>query len=370
MTVVRCAWAGHPDLRDYHDEEWGVPVHEESRLFELLSLEGAQAGLSWLTVLRRRDGYRAAFAGFDPDVVARFTPQDVDRLLSDPGIIRHRGKVESVVANAAAVVALRESGRTLDGLLWGAVHGRPRTRDGPPSPSLVDTGVGRAESGAEAPGVPVRGPDDVLLADAGGGPRQRPRPHLLPPRRTGRRSVAALTRRSGARGPRIGSGTRTGGQLMVTTSDCLTTTLPSVASRCTVAVVSPAAGVPDSVAVPFGPGVKVRPASVRGTTAFTLVVLRAGAVVTAKEPGVPVVKLTPSDDVMPNTDSVNAWAAPGPSPLSATRVKVYTPGVGSPPSRAVPLPPGPSRSEAGRLGDEMVATGLPWDFTVNLRVLP
>ncbi len=126
-TVTRCRWADHAEMRAYHDEEWGVPVHDDSRLFELLTLEGAQSGLSWLTVLRRRDGYRSAFAGFDPATVAGFTARDVDRLLEDPGIIRHRGKVESTVSNAAAVVALHQAGDSLDGLLWAVVDGRPRT---------------------------------------------------------------------------------------------------------------------------------------------------------------------------------------------------------------------------------------------------
>ncbi len=92
----------------YHDEEWGVPVHDERRLFEMLTLEGAQAGLSWSTILRKRDGYRAAFAGFDPEAVARFTPARIERLLADPSIVRNRAKVTSTVANAAAVLRIRE----------------------------------------------------------------------------------------------------------------------------------------------------------------------------------------------------------------------------------------------------------------------
>ena len=123
-------------MQAYHDEEWGVPEHDDRRLFELLTLEGAQSGLSWLTVLRRRDGYRSAFAAFDPSAVARFTARDVDRLLEDPGIIRHRGKVESTVSNAAAVVALQEAGDSLDGLLWSAVGGHPRTPDRPAGEQL------------------------------------------------------------------------------------------------------------------------------------------------------------------------------------------------------------------------------------------
>ena len=116
-------------MRAYHDEEWGVPEHDEHRLLELVTLEGAQAGLSWLIVLRRRSGYRDAFAGFDPDVIAGFTEKVVDRLVDDPGIIRHRGKIASVVSNARALLALREAGRSLDELLWSFVDGTPIVRD-------------------------------------------------------------------------------------------------------------------------------------------------------------------------------------------------------------------------------------------------
>jgi DNA-3-methyladenine glycosylase I len=107
----------------YHDDEWGVPLHGERELFELLTLEGAQAGLSWSTILRKREGYRAAFQGFDPERVARFDERDVERLLSDPGIVRNRLKVESTIANARAVVEL-DGG--FDELLWSFVGGSPR----------------------------------------------------------------------------------------------------------------------------------------------------------------------------------------------------------------------------------------------------
>ncbi len=134
--VTRCSWSEHDELRTYHDEEWGVPVHDDTRLFELLTLEGAQSGLSWLIVLRRRDGYRAAFSGFDPRTVARYTSRDVDRLVEDPGIIRHRGKIESVVSNAAAVLELQEHGGSLDDLLWSFVDGRPQLREWPADSQL------------------------------------------------------------------------------------------------------------------------------------------------------------------------------------------------------------------------------------------
>jgi DNA-3-methyladenine glycosylase I len=122
----RCAWvSADPLYLAYHDEEWGVPVHDERRLFEMLVLEGAQAGLSWITILKRREGYRKAFSGFDPEKVARFTPARIEKLLLDPGIIRNRAKVESAVANARAVLALRDA-EGLDPLLWSFVGGRPR----------------------------------------------------------------------------------------------------------------------------------------------------------------------------------------------------------------------------------------------------
>lgn len=109
----------------YHDEEWGMPSHDDLHLFEMLTLEGAQAGLSWSTILRKREGYRRAFAGFDPSVVARFGPRDVERLLSDPGIVRNRLKVESTVWNAARVLEVQDEVGSLDAYLWGFVGGEP-----------------------------------------------------------------------------------------------------------------------------------------------------------------------------------------------------------------------------------------------------
>jgi DNA-3-methyladenine glycosylase I len=127
VTPVRCEWApvGDPLYLAYHDEEWGVPLHDDRRLFELLVLEGAQAGLSWATILHKRDGYRRAFAGFDAASVARFGPRDVERLLADPGIVRNRLKVESAVANARAVLDIQEEHGSLDAYLWGLVGGAP-----------------------------------------------------------------------------------------------------------------------------------------------------------------------------------------------------------------------------------------------------
>jgi DNA-3-methyladenine glycosylase I len=127
LVRTRCEWAGSDPLSvAYHDDEWGVPLHDDRALFELLTLEGAQAGLSWMTILKRREGYRAAFAGFDIDRVASFGTADVERLLGDAGIIRNRAKVASTIANAQATQAVREEFGSLDAYLWGFVGGTPR----------------------------------------------------------------------------------------------------------------------------------------------------------------------------------------------------------------------------------------------------
>jgi DNA-3-methyladenine glycosylase I len=121
----RCDWVpeGDPLYVAYHDEEWGVPSHDDRHLFELLTLEGAQAGLSWATILRKRPGYRAAFAAFDPAEVAGFDERDVERLLRDPGIVRNRLKVESAVMNARQVLAVQAEFGSLDTYLWRFVDG-------------------------------------------------------------------------------------------------------------------------------------------------------------------------------------------------------------------------------------------------------
>jgi DNA-3-methyladenine glycosylase I len=123
----RCEWVPEvePLYVAYHDEEWGVPVHDDRELYELLTLEGAQAGLSWLTILRKRQGYREAFAGFDPEVVARFDGRKVERLLQDPGIVRNRLKVESAVSNAARILEVQEELGSFSAYLWGLVDGAP-----------------------------------------------------------------------------------------------------------------------------------------------------------------------------------------------------------------------------------------------------
>jgi DNA-3-methyladenine glycosylase I len=123
----RCGWVleGDPLYVAYHDQEWGVPSRDERHLFELLVLEGAQAGLSWSTILRKREGYKRAFAGFDPEAVARFGERDVERLVGDAGIVRHRGKIEAAIANARAALAVRDELGSLDAFLWSFVGGEP-----------------------------------------------------------------------------------------------------------------------------------------------------------------------------------------------------------------------------------------------------
>jgi len=129
--LERCWNSNDPAYVAYHDEEWGRPVTDERGLLERLCLEGFQSGLSWLTILRKRDGFRAAFADFDPEKVARFGKRDVERLLKNPGIVRHRGKIEAAVANARGTLTLREGGTPLPELVWShrpTKHRSPRRR--------------------------------------------------------------------------------------------------------------------------------------------------------------------------------------------------------------------------------------------------
>jgi len=124
--ACRCPWCGDDPLYvAYHDTEWGVPCHDERTLFEFLILEGAQAGLSWITILRKRENYRRAFDGFDVDKIARYGEQDVLRLLGDAGIVRNRLKIAAAIDNARATLALYEAGGNLNDLLWQFVEGRP-----------------------------------------------------------------------------------------------------------------------------------------------------------------------------------------------------------------------------------------------------
>jgi len=145
--LARPRWAASdPLLREYYDTEWGLPVRDERGLYERICLEGFQAGLSWATILRKRPAFRAAFAGFDPDAVAGFGEDDVERLLGDPGIVRHRGKIEAAVGNARATVALRAEGG-LPGLVWSfrpARTPRPRTFAEIPTRSPESEALSRA----------------------------------------------------------------------------------------------------------------------------------------------------------------------------------------------------------------------------------
>jgi len=128
--MTRCFGDGDPLYERYHDEEWGRPVTDERGLFERMSLEAFQSGLSWLTILRKRESFRAAFADFEPDAVARFGDDDVARLMADAGIVRNRAKIEATIANARATVALHADGGTLRELIWERY--RPAPRDAPP----------------------------------------------------------------------------------------------------------------------------------------------------------------------------------------------------------------------------------------------
>jgi DNA-3-methyladenine glycosylase I len=125
----RCGWADGASLLmlAYHDDEWGVPIHDDRALFEFLTLEGAQAGLSWNTILNKREGYRTAFRGFDPAKVARFGPHDIERLLSDAGIVRNRAKVESTIGNARRVLEAQREFGSFDAYIWRFVGGVPVT---------------------------------------------------------------------------------------------------------------------------------------------------------------------------------------------------------------------------------------------------
>jgi DNA-3-methyladenine glycosylase I len=132
LAKSRCAWAeGDPLMRDYHDTEWGVPVRDSRALWELLMLEGFQAGLAWIIVLRKRDAFRKAFKGFDPAKVARFNEADIERLLSDPGIIRSRAKIEATINAARIYLEMQKSGQDFGSFLWGIVGGKPIQNEGP-----------------------------------------------------------------------------------------------------------------------------------------------------------------------------------------------------------------------------------------------
>jgi DNA-3-methyladenine glycosylase I len=131
MTKIRCAWClSDPLYIRYHDEEWGVPAHDDRLLFEMLILEGAQAGLSWLTILKRREGYRRAFANFDAKKIARFDARKIDTLVKDEGIIRHRGKIEAAVTNARAFLETQKEHGSFDAYIWSFAPKKENRRRG------------------------------------------------------------------------------------------------------------------------------------------------------------------------------------------------------------------------------------------------
>jgi DNA-3-methyladenine glycosylase I len=131
MTVQRCPWAGNdPQMRAYHDTEWGVPERDSRALWEKLMLDGFQAGLAWITILRKRDAFREVFKSFDPEVVARFDEIDIERLLGDARIIRSRSKIEATIGNARAYLAMRDTGEDFSAFIWGMAGGEPIMGDG------------------------------------------------------------------------------------------------------------------------------------------------------------------------------------------------------------------------------------------------
>jgi len=151
--LTRCFGAGNPLYEEYHDHEWGVPVHGDRAIYERLVLEGAQSGLAWITILRKREGYREAFAGFDPVVVADYDEPDIERLLDNPGIVRNRQKIVAAIVNARAVVAMQESGESLSELFWSF---QPPPRSAPPA-SWTDIPSSTDESKALAKALKQRG---------------------------------------------------------------------------------------------------------------------------------------------------------------------------------------------------------------------
>jgi DNA-3-methyladenine glycosylase I len=143
----RCSWPGEDALYlAYHDKEWGVPLKDDRALFEMLQLEGAQAGLSWITILRKRENYRRAFDGFDPVKIARYTPAKIEKLMADDGIVRNRLKIEGVVASARAYLAMQKEGLSFSKYLWDFVGGKPIVNRMKPGAIPAETDVSRALS--------------------------------------------------------------------------------------------------------------------------------------------------------------------------------------------------------------------------------
>jgi len=138
-ALNRCSWAqADPLMRAYHDEEWGVPERDSRRLWEALMLDAFQAGLAWITILRKREAFRKAFVGFDPSAVARFGPRDVDRLAKDPGIVRSRAKILAVIGNAQAYLAMKSAGEDFSTFVWSMAGGKPITSTGKKVPAQTE----------------------------------------------------------------------------------------------------------------------------------------------------------------------------------------------------------------------------------------
>lgn len=154
LTISRCPWPSTELDIAYHDQEWGVPVHDDRTFFEFLTLEGAQAGLSWSTILRKRDNYRRAFADFDPARVARFSPTKIERLMLDPGIVRNRLKIESTVSNARAFLGVQREFDSFDAYIWQFVGGQPKQNE---RRSMRDVPASTPESDAMSKDLKRRG---------------------------------------------------------------------------------------------------------------------------------------------------------------------------------------------------------------------
>ena len=208
--VMRCSWPGdQEDYRHYHDHEWGRPVADDRRLFEKICLEGFQSGLSWLTILRKRENFRAAFAGFDFDKVAAFGAEDVERLLQDAGIVRHRGKIESTINNARRAQELIAEAGSLAAWFWRfepSAGQRPPTLDRThPRHARQDRNLDADLEGIEEARLELRRPDHGLRLHAGDGPGQRPHRGLPLPRGDGARARCSSSGRAEAPIRTIGS---------------------------------------------------------------------------------------------------------------------------------------------------------------------
>ena len=195
--MPRCSWATTEPSITYHDEEWGVPVHDDRLLFEFLILEGAQAGLSWITILKKRENYRKAFANFSAEKIARYGARDVRRLLADPGIVRNRLKIAATIGNAQAFLEVHEEFGSFDAYLWGFVGGKPKQNRW----RTLVAGAGahrrirRHEPRPAAARLQVRRLHHLLRLHAGNRHGERSPRHLSAPRRSQPRITAQITQR-------------------------------------------------------------------------------------------------------------------------------------------------------------------------------